>query len=239
MLWGADSQLFEGNNLLADIELRMNYRALMQQDEPAWLPWARELQAMAQCGLTFTKDPYDRERYERLRELSAEIFEAHTEVLRDTITGMFTEQTGYATPKVDVRVAVFDNEDRLLMVRETADDGRWTLPGGWADVNLSAADNAIKEVKEETGYEVRVTKLAAVWDRTRQKHPVGVFSCCKMFFLGEVEGGEPTTGLETSEIKWFSESDLPADLSLGRVLPHQLLRMFEHRRNAELATDYD
>ncbi|MGC3964732.1 MAG: NUDIX hydrolase [Rhodocyclaceae bacterium] len=211
----------------------------MTDIEPKWLTWAREMQALAQSGLTFTRDPYDRERYERLRELSAEIFHAQTDEPIESILSLFAGQTGYATPKVDVRAAVFDEGGRVLMVRETADNGRWTLPGGWADVNFTPAENVVKEVREESGYEVVVTKLAAVWDRTRQAHPAGVFSCCKMFFVCRPVGGAATTSLETSEVRWFDERDLPDDLSLGRVLPGQIQRMFEHLRQPALPTDFD
>ncbi len=207
--------------------------------EPDWLTWTRELQAIAQTGLAFTRDPYDRERYERLRALASEIMAAHTGATAERIETLFAGEHGYATPKVDVRGAVFDGRGRLLMVREVADGGRWTLPGGWADVNLSAAENVVKEVREESGYEVRVRKLAAVWDRTRQGHAGGVFSCCKVFFICDVAGGAAATGTETSEVGWFAEDGLPSDLSLGRVLPGQLRRMFEHARDAALPTEFD
>lgn len=207
--------------------------------EPEWLTWTRELQGIAQTGLAFVRDPYDRERYEMLRSLAARIMEAHTETAADKIKDLFARETGYATPKVDVRGAVFDGQDRLLLVRERADHGRWTLPGGWADVNLTPAENVIKEVVEESGYQVRVRKLAAVWDRTRQGHPSGVFSCCKLFYLCDVVGGNAAIGPETSEVRWFTESELPDDLSLGRVLPAQLRRMFAHAREALLPTDFE
>ena len=207
--------------------------------DPDWLIWTRELQAIAQTGLAFVRDPYDRERYEALRALAARIMAAHTGEAPARIEALFTGESGYATPKVDVRGAVFDDRQRLLMVREIADEGRWTLPGGWADVNLTAAENVIKEVREESGYDVRATKLAAVWDRTRQGHPSGVFSCCKFFFICEVTGGAAATGPETSEIGWFAENRLPADLSLGRVLPAQLARMFVHARDRALPTDFE
>lgn len=207
--------------------------------EPDWLTWARELQAIAQTGLAFTRDPYDRERYEKLRALSARIFGAHTNAPVERIADLFAHEMGYATPKIEVRAAVFDDAGRLLMVRETADQGRWTLPGGWADVNLTPAENAMKEVREESGYEVTVTKLAAVWDRTRQGHPSSVFSCTKMFFLCDLVGGVAATGLETSEVRWFGEEELPEDLSLGRVMAHQIKRMFDHRRDQGLATNYE
>jgi len=115
--------------------------------EPDWLTWTRELQAIAQTGLAFVRDPYDRERYEMLRVLAAKMMAAHTAAPVERIEALFENETGYATPKVDVRGAVFDDRNRLLLVREVADRGRWTLPGGWADVNLTAAENVVKEVR--------------------------------------------------------------------------------------------
>ena len=211
----------------------------MLDDEPDWLNWARELQAIAQTGLAFSRDPYDRERYEALRTLAATMFAARSETPAERIAALFAGESGYATPKVDVRAAVFDRAERLLMVRETSDGGRWTLPGGWADVNRSSAENAVKEALEESGYHVRVLKLAALWDRTRQRHPAGVFSCAKVFFVCEPIGGAAITSHETSEVDWFAEADLPQDLSLARVLPQQLARMFAHWRNRALPTDFD
>jgi ADP-ribose pyrophosphatase YjhB (NUDIX family) len=125
------------------------------------------------------------------------------------------------------------------MVRELADGGRWTLPGGWADVNLTPAENVVKEVREESGFDVRVRKLAAVWDRTRQGHANAVFSCCKLFYICDIVGGMAATGPETSEVGWFPEGEFPDDLSLGRVLPHQLRRMFVHSREPLLSTEFD
>jgi ADP-ribose pyrophosphatase YjhB (NUDIX family) len=207
--------------------------------EPDWLIWTRELQAIAQTGLAFTRDPYDRVRYETLRGLASKIMAAHTATPTERIDDLFAGETGYATPKVGVRGAAFDAQNRLLMVREIADGGRWTLPGGWAEVNLTTAENVVKEMREESGFEVRVRKLAAVWDRSRQGHPGRVFSCCRLFFICDIVGGAAATSLETSGVGWFAEHELPDDLSLGRVLPQQLRRMFEHARNPELPTDFD
>ena len=208
--------------------------------EPDWLSWSRELQAIAQTGLAFTRDPYDRERYEALRALASTIMAAHTGAKAQAIEDLFRAERGYATPKVEVRAAVFDAEGRILMVREILDGGRWTLPGGWADVNLTPAENVLKEVREESGYEVRVRKLAAAWDRTRQGHPASVFSCCKLFYLCDLTGGAAATSLETSEVAWFSEDALPLEeLSVGRVLASQIRRMFDHFREPGLATDWD
>jgi len=174
-----------------------------------------------------------------LRALASRMMAAHTAHPAERIEALFAGETGYATPKVDVRGAAFDAQNRLLMVREVADGGRWTLPGGWADVNLTPAENVIKEIREESGFEVSVRKLAAVWDRTRQNHPPQAFSCCKFFFICDIVGGAAQIGLETSEVGWFAEAGLPADLSLGRVLPEQLRRMFAHARDANLPTEFD
>jgi ADP-ribose pyrophosphatase YjhB (NUDIX family) len=208
-------------------------------DEPQWLVWSREIQAIAQTGLAFTKDPYDAERFTALRAIAARIMAAHTDTPADRIASLFEVETGYATPKIDVRGAVFDSTGRILMVREVMDRGRWTLPGGWADVNQSAGECVVREVREESGYEAEVVKLAAVWDRARQGHPPGPFSICKMFFVCSLTGGESATSLETSEVRWFDEASLPDDLSRGRVLPHQLRRMFAHWRERGLATEWE
>jgi ADP-ribose pyrophosphatase YjhB (NUDIX family) len=215
----------------------------MQDDrgptDPLWLLWARELQAMAQTGLAFTRDPYDRERYQRLRGLTARIMTGHTRQDVQPIEALFAGETGYATPKLDVRGAVF-RDSRLLLVQETADGDRWTLPGGWADVNESPSESVVKEVREESGFDVHVTKLAAVWDRARHPHvPPYAFDIWKLFFVCEITSGEARGGLETSAVEFFAEDELPRDLSISRVLLPQLRRMFEHMRRPELPTDFD
>ena len=207
--------------------------------EPDWLRWARELQAIAQNGLAFSPGVYDRERYLQLRALASEMMGAYSGTAPERVSGFFAAERGYATPKVDVRGAVFDRQDRILMVREKADHDRWTLPNDWADVNLSAAESAVKEVREESGYQVRALKLAALWDRTRQGHPPSELSACKVFYVCELLGGTATPSIETSEVGWFAEATLPPDLSLGRVLPRQLRRMFEHHRDPSLPTDFE
>lgn len=207
--------------------------------EPAWLRWTREMQAIAQTGLAYARDPYDAERYRRLRALSSEIMAAGSDVPAPRIEALFEGETGYATPKIDVRGAVFDARSRVLMVRE-ASDGLWTLPGGWADVNCTSAESVVAEIREEAEVEARVLKLAAAWDRTRQGHPDRVFSSAKLFFLCEAVGGTAAPdGLETSEVGWFTEAEVPAGLSLGRVLPHQVARMFLHHREPSRPTDFE
>jgi len=207
--------------------------------DPDWLIWAREIQAIAQTGLAFSKDPYDLDRFAALRRLSARIMADRTDEDLPRIERLFDAETGYATPKVGVRGAVFDASGRILMVREIVDENRWTLPGGWADVNQTPAQSVVREVFEESGYHVRAVKLAAVWDRARQVQPPTAFSVVRMFFVCTLEGGSPKTSLETSEVGWFAEADVPADLSLRRTLPRQVSRMFAHWREAGLATEFD
>lgn len=140
-----------------------------------------------------------------------------------------------------MRGACFNDAGRILMVREVQDAGRWTLPGGWADVNLSPAENVAKEVREESGFQVRVDKCAAVWDRTRQGHQPAFFSAAKLFYICAITGGTARGSLETSEVAFFAEAALPAEaeLSTSRVLPHQLARMFAHFRAPELPTEFE
>ena len=203
--------------------------------EPAWLVWARELQAIAQIGLTFTTGTYDRERYTAIRSLAARIMVTHSDANFVRVEGLFAEHAGYATPKVDVRGAVIE-DGRILLAREIEDAGRWTMPGGWADVNQSPSESVIREMREESGLEVRVRKLAAVYDRARQGHtPPHPFHVYKLFFICDVVGGAPKAGLETSEVAFFGENEIPEDLSVARVLPHQIARMFRARTVQRLA----
>lgn len=207
--------------------------------EPDWLTWAREVQAIAQTGLTYAKDPHDIDRYTALRRLAARMMEAGCGTEAGRIETLFAAEAGYATPKLGVRGAVFDAAGRILLVREAMDEGRWSLPGGWAEVNQTPAESAAREVAEESGYLVRPVKLAAVWDRARQGHPPGPFSVTRLFFICALEGGAARTSLETTEVAWFAEDALPADLSHRRVLPHQIRRMFDHRRDPSLPTDFE
>lgn len=207
--------------------------------EPQWLRWSRQLQSIAQTGLTFCRDPYDIERYKAMRSLAAEIVGAHAALAGEKVEALFRAEKGYPTPKIDVRGAVFDSAGRILLVREISDGNRWTLPGGWADVNLSVTDCVVKEVHEESGYEVRVVRPVAMWDRARQGHPPQLYSCLKLFFLCEVTGGGPATSLETSGTGWFARDAIPAELSTGRVLGHQIARMFEHHADPLKPLDYE
>jgi ADP-ribose pyrophosphatase YjhB (NUDIX family) len=204
---------------------------------PPWLTWARRLQAISQSGLTYCKDKFDIQRYEELRSITAEMMAAGASLDDPTpIHDLFAHQAGYATPKVDVRVAVF-RENRILLVREL-EDGRWTLPGGWADAGEPPSIAAAREVREESGYEVHITKLAALFDRDVQGHPPHAFHAYKLFFLAELRGGTAQDSNETAGAQFFPEDRLPP-LSLSRVTPRQIAHMFEHLRNPTLPTSFD
>jgi ADP-ribose pyrophosphatase YjhB (NUDIX family) len=204
---------------------------------PQWLDWARRFQAIAQTGLAYCKDPYDRQRYEEIQRLAADIM-ANGAALPDSapLLDIFKNDLGYATPKIDIRAAVFDR-DRILLVQER-EDGLWTLPGGWADIGESASSVAIREAKEESGYDITITKLAAVYDRDKHGHPPMPFHVYKFFFLGSLLGGHATTSVETTAADFFPEGQFPP-LSVSRVTAPQLSQMFAHHHNPALPTSFD
>jgi ADP-ribose pyrophosphatase YjhB (NUDIX family) len=205
-------------------------------DEPKWLTIAREVRAIAQTGLAFTADGFDHQRYRRLQELAA-LMLAQGSAEHESILHLLRQEKGYATPKVDVRGAAFV-DGRVLMVRELS-DGKWTLPGGWADVNQSAGECVVREIAEESGFKARALKLAAVFDYQRSNRPPHhIDSIYKFFFICEIVGGAACASDETSEVAFFARDELPP-LSLGRTTAAQIDRMFHHRENAELPTDFD
>jgi ADP-ribose pyrophosphatase YjhB (NUDIX family) len=204
--------------------------------EPAWLMVGRELKAIAQIGLTFSQDAFDRQRYERIRELSATLLAHGSDGDAAKVLDLFQLDAGYATPKVDVRGAAF-REGRVLLVREVSDGG-WTLPGGWADVNQTAAECVVREISEESGFQARAVKLAAVHDYRKRHPPRHIDSIYKMFFICVLTGGSARPSHETSEVAFFSRSELPK-LSMGRTTPEQIELMFRHAERPDLATDFD
>jgi ADP-ribose pyrophosphatase YjhB (NUDIX family) len=205
--------------------------------QPELLQWAQRLQAIAQNGLTFSKDPFDVERFNQVRQIAAEILAAGSAATTpEALVELFKRNFGYATPKVDVRAAVF-RENRVLLVQERS-DGAWTLPGGWADIGDAPSVAAVREVREESGYETKVTKLAAVYDRELHDHPPYPFHAYKLFFVCELVGGTAQTSMETTAVEFFAEDALPA-LSLSRVTPVQVQHMFGHWRHPEWPTSYD
>ena len=206
--------------------------------EPNWLRWAKQLAALAQNGLTYSDNEYEIDRYQQIRQIAAEMMAAGFDLDAKTFLDLFSRERGYATPKVDVRGVVF-RDDRILLVKEKLDDG-WTLPGGWADPCQSPSEAVAREVFEESGFEVRVTKLAAVYDRSKHPHqPLMPFHLYKMFFLCEITGGQAQESYETTGVEFFAETEIPAKLSISRTLPFQITRMFEHHRYPALPTDFD
>ena len=201
-----------------------------------WLQWAKVLQAIAQNGLTFSQSPYDRDRYTKLQHVASEIMSTYSGADFSRVLNFYRYEQGYATPKVDVRAAVFRNDD-VLMVRER-EDGRWSLPGGWAGVGEPPSSVAVREVWEESGFRARILKLMAVYDRDRRGHPPLPFHVYKMFFLCDALDGSPTPNAECSEAGFFAEGNLP-ELSLTRVNEAELARAFAHHRQPSLPTDFD
>jgi ADP-ribose pyrophosphatase YjhB (NUDIX family) len=204
---------------------------------PKWLEWSQRLQAVAQNGLTFSRDPFDSERYTAIREIAAEMLAQGSGLELAVVRGVLERDSGYATPKVDMRGVVF-RDDQLLLVRERA-DGKWTLPGGWADPCASPAENVVREIEEESGFVTRAAKILAVLDRSKHPHePPFAFHVYKIFVLCTLVGGSATASAETDAVAFFSEDAIP-ELSVTRVTFGQICRLFEHHRNPALPTDFD
>ena len=200
-----------------------------------WLAWAVELQSLAQAGLTYGKDGFDLERYARIREISAEILAHMTQLPVEKVTGLFCNETGYQTPKLDTRAAVFQ-DGKILLVRER--DGRWALPGGWCDVNVSVGENTVKEVKEEAGLDVIPRRIIAVQDRAKHNLPVYAYGVCKIFVQCDAAGGQFTPNLETTEARYFLPDQLPP-LAEEKNTPAQVALCFEAYRSDTWATHFD
>jgi ADP-ribose pyrophosphatase YjhB (NUDIX family) len=200
------------------------------------LEWARKVQAIAQNGLLFTQEPFERERYTQLKDLSDSILAAELDIPLGKARALWEKEDGYVTPKVDVRGGVFDG-DKVLLVRERS-DGRWTLPGGWVDVNDAPSEAVVREIYEESGYRAKATKLAMLVDKNRHPHPPSVHHIYKLFFLCDLTGGAPKTSNETDGVDFFPVHSLP-DLSVGRALSSQIERLYAHHLNRALPTDFD
>lgn len=189
-----------------------------------YLQIAKRLQAIAQAGLTYCDNKYDIERYEELRDIAVGMVSHAADRDPDFVRRVFASEEGYQTPKVDVRSVVFRN-GKILMVKETI-DGRWSLPGGWADVGYSPFEVAAKETWEESGFRVEPIRLLAVHDKDKHQHPADIYAVYKMFILCRIVGGEGNTGIETSEIGFFDRGGLP-ELSTPRVAEEQMRMLFE------------
>jgi len=206
--------------------------------DPKWLGWVQQVQALAQDGLAYTPNPFDRDRYHALENLAAHLIAEYSSRDFEKVNGVFMGEAGYATPKLDCRGVVFQG-DRLLLVKELADGG-WTLPGGWVDVGEPLSRAVEREVFEESGYRVRAAKLMAVDDRAdpRHGHPPYIFHIYKIFVMCELLGGDPSTSIETGGAEFFAEDQIPP-LSVARVTMEQIQRIFKHHRDRSLPTEFD
>ena len=171
-----------------------------------WLSWAVELQSIAQCGLAYTDNVYEIERYERLREIAAEMLSYKTDIPADKVKTLFCNEEGYQTPKLDTRAAIF-KDNKILLVHEK--NGTWSMPGGWVDVLESIESNTVKEVREEAGLDVEVERVIAIQDRNKHNVPVYAYGVCKVFLLCNVTGGSFTENIETTGYDYFTLENLP------------------------------
>lgn len=171
-----------------------------------WLTWAVEIQSIAQCGLAYTDNVYEMERYERLRDIAAEMLSYKTDIPIDKVKTLFCNEEGYQTPKLDTRAAIF-KDNKILLVHEK--NGTWSMPGGWVDVLESIASNTVKEVREEAGLNVEVERVIAIQDRNRHNVPVYAYGVCKVFLLCNVTGGSFIENIETTGYDYFSLENLP------------------------------
>lgn len=206
----------------------------MRQQE-RWLDWAVELQSIAQAGLTYGRDAYDKERYARIREISAEILARMAELPVEKVKGLFCNETGYQTPKLDTRAAIFQ-DGKILLVQENS--GKWSLPGGWCEVNLSVAENTVKEVKEEAGLDVTADRIIAIQDRAKHNLPHYAYGVCKIFVQCTVVGGQFSPNIETVGYHYFSLEELP-QLAQEKNNEEQIRMCFEAYSSPDWVTQFD
>lgn len=201
-----------------------------------WLKWAIEIQSLAQAGLAYTNNVYDIERYERLREISAEMIAEKSNINLDKVKDLFCNEKGYQTPKIDTRAVIF-KDNKILLTHEN--DGTWSLPGGWCDVLESVKSNTIKEVKEETGLDVEAIKVISIQDRNKHNKPIYAYGVCKVFVLCKVTGGKFVENIETTEIRYFSLDDIPSNLAEEKANKEQIEMCFNAYKDENWQTQFD
>ena len=201
-----------------------------------WLKWAIEIQSLAQAGLEYTDNVYDIERYERLREISAEIIAKKTDMDLEKVKDLFCNETGYQTPKIDTRAAIF-KDNKILLTHES--NGTWSLPGGWCDVLESVKSITIKEVKEETGLDVTANRLIAVQDRNKHNKPIYAYGVCKVFILCDVIGGEFIKNIETTETRYFGLDEIPDNLAEEKTNKEQIEMCFKAINDPNWQVQFD
>lgn len=206
----------------------------MLQDK--WIEFAIELQSLAQAGLTYGKDVYDKERYTRIREIAAEMIACKTDIPVEKVKNLFCNEIGYQTPKVDTRAAVFQ-DGKILLVHEN--NGTWSLPGGWCDVNQSVAENTVKETLEEAGLTVKPERMIAVQDRNKHNEPPYAYGIVKVFILCSVIEGDFTSNIETTESRYFAKDEIPENLAEEKTNLEQILLCFEANEAEHWETRFD
>lgn len=221
-------------NMPDDVLSLLIKKAAVSMQKP-WLSWAMELQALAQAGLAYSKDRFDLERFSRIRDISAELLSMKSGFSREHIKEIFCNETGYQTPKLDTRAAIFDN-GRILLVKERT--GTWSLPGGWVDVDQSIKSNTVKEVKEESGFDAVPIRIVAVQDRSAHNLPVYAYGVCKVFVLCEIVGGQFEKNIETVESRFFAPDELPP-LSEEKNTEEQIKMCFRAFRDKDWQTQFD
>ena len=200
------------------------------------IQWASELQSLAQAGLYYGHDDFDRERYTRIREIAAEMVCERSGPPAEKVKELFCGEVGYQTPKVDTRAVIF-REGKILLVRERS--GRWSIPGGWCDYNISPVENTVKEAREEAGLNVRVKRLIAVQDRAKHNTPEYIYGVVKIFYLCEAIDGEFSRNIETSESQYFGEDELPREFAVEKCSREQVMMCFEAYRCEDWEVRFD
>ena len=208
----------------------------MENRNDKWLEVAMKLQSLAQNGLAYCNNPFDKERYEQIREIAADMLADRTDLPVEKIRDLFCCESGYQTPKVDTRAAVF-KKGKILLVHEK--NGTWSLPGGWCDANQSVASNAVKEVKEESGMEVRAERLIAVQDWRRHNVTNYVFGVVKIFVLCRETGGKFEENIETTEVRYFGREELPKQLAEEKNTRKQIEMCFDAYQDPDWKVQFD
>jgi len=203
---------------------------------PKWLEWAREIQALAQTGLAFSENPYEEERNQKLMRLASEIIASYSNLDEAETNNNMLQQPGYATPKIDVRGAII--RDRHILLVQEAMDEKWCMPGGWVDVGDEPAKSIVREIKEESGFDVQITKVIGVFDANRDGRPMELYHAFKIIFFGEMTGGNIQTSHETLAVDFFPLDDPPA-LSMNRTHPRHLEEIQKHLENPERPTYFE
>ncbi len=213
-----------------------NQKIMKNKTNPKWLEWAREIQQLCQTGLAFSESEYDTDRYKRLTELAAEITASHSDISKEELIDNFLAHPGYATPKVDIRVAIIEN-NKILLVQEKMDN-KWAMPGGWADVGDIPSEVAVRESKEESGYDVKPKKVIGVFDANRSGRLLEFFHAFKIIFLCDLVGGEAAISDETEDVAFFSFDNLPP-LSQNRTNMKHINEIKDHLKDDKRLAFFD